>query len=146
MSVDRGWRPFWMHQAAEYVLGLVLVAAGLQSTTPTWPTIAGGLIIVNAAAVDGPLGAYKSISRALHRRLDIAVLLVVGVMAALPFLNVDAVSRVTMVVAAVVLAFVWFGTDFDKRRAAPKPADRSDAIGRAAGRFVARAAQAARKR
>jgi hypothetical protein len=33
-----------MHQAAEYLLGGVLVAQGLQSPTPAIPALAGGLI------------------------------------------------------------------------------------------------------
>jgi hypothetical protein len=30
----RAKRPFWMHQLVEYVLGIVLIAQGLQSPTP----------------------------------------------------------------------------------------------------------------
>ena len=46
-------RPFWLHQAAEYLIGLVLVAVGLQSLEPLWPTLAGGLVILNAAVSTG---------------------------------------------------------------------------------------------
>jgi hypothetical protein len=144
--IGRPWRPFWMHQGAEYLVGLVLIAAGLQSPTPTWPTLAGGLIIVNAALVDGPLGAYRAVSRSLHRRLDIGVLAVVGLLAALPVLDIDAVGRLTMAIAAGVLAFVWLGTDYTVRATRPRPVARSDAIGRSAGRMVARAVRAARNR
>ena len=54
---DKPKRPFWLHQAAEYLLGAVLIAQGLQSPTPAVPAVAGGLIMANAAIVRGPLAA-----------------------------------------------------------------------------------------
>ena len=76
---DRVLRPFWLHQAAEYLIGLVLVAQGLQSLDPVVPTLAGGLVILNAAVVDGPLGAFRLFSRRAHRIVD---LVVIGVLVA----------------------------------------------------------------
>ena len=67
-------RPFWLHQAAEYLIGLVLVAMGLQSLDPAVPTLAGGLVILNAALVDGPLGAFRMFSRRAHRIVDLVVI------------------------------------------------------------------------
>ena len=64
MTKERVRRPFWLHQAAEYLIGLVLVAQGLQSPTPLVPTLAGGVVIVNAAVVEGPLGAFRLVPRA----------------------------------------------------------------------------------
>jgi hypothetical protein len=136
-------------------VGLVLVAAGVQSPDPMFPLLAGGLIVVNAAVVDGPLGAFRFVTRPRHRILDVVVIGVVAVIAALPFLEIDGMSRVTMLVIAVILGFLWYGTNFETRPEAARrrsqaraalASDRSEAIGRSAGRLVARATAEARKR
>lgn len=154
-SAPQRWRPFWIHQASEYLLGLVLVAAGVQSPTPTFPVLAGGLIVLNAAVVSGPLGAFRLASRPQHRWLDVAVVGVVVVVACLPFLEIDAASRFTMIGVAAAMGFLWYGTNFETRPQASRrrsgardslASERSDAIGRSAGRLVAKAAQAARDR
>jgi energy-converting hydrogenase Eha subunit C len=150
----RRWRPFWVHQGAEYLLGLVLVASGVQSTTPMFPVFAGALIVVNAAVVTGPLGAFRLVSRPLHRIIDIVVVTAIVVIAAMPFLDIDTASRVTMIVIAAIMAFLWLSTNFDARddaaarRAARGPGTRydSETIGRTAGRLVGKANQYARKR
>jgi hypothetical protein len=151
----RRWRPFWIHQGAEYLVGLVLVASGMQSTTPMLPALAGGLIVLNAAVVNGPLGAFRLVTRPQHRILDLVVAGVVAVAALLPFVEIDGVSRATMLIVAVILGFLWFGTNFETRPEAARrrsevraalASDRSEAIGRTAGRFVARATAEARKR
>ena len=151
----RAWRPFWIHQGAEYLVGLVLVAGGVQSTAPLVPTLAGGLIVLNAAVVNGPLGAFRLVTRPQHRILDLVVASVVAVAALLPFVELDGVSRATMLIVAVILGFLWYGTNFEtrpeagRRRSEARAAlasDRSEAIGRTAGRFVARATAEARKR
>ena len=145
---DRLLRPFWLHQAAEYLLGLVLVAQGLQSPTPVVPAVAGGLILVNAAVVDGPLGAFRLCSRPVHRIVDLVVIGLLVVLAAIPGLDVDNTSRVLMIGIAAMLALVWWNSSFARRapRSATAPADRSEAIGRSAGRVVGGAARAFRDR
>jgi hypothetical protein len=154
VATDRRWRPFWLHQAAEYLVALVLVAAGLQSPEPLWPALAGGLVLVNAALSGPPLGAFRAVGRPLHRRLDLVVIGALVIVAALPMLTMDTASRLTILVVAVVLGVVWWGTNFadsaERRRrrlASPSPG-RVDAqsIGRTAGRLVARANEAVRKR
>ena len=54
---ERAMRPFWIHQLAEYLIGVALVAQGLQEKDPLVPAVAGVLVIVNASVVRGPLGA-----------------------------------------------------------------------------------------
>lgn len=144
MAGLNAWRPFWLHQGGEYLVGLVLAAAGMQSPTPTVPTIAGGLIIVNTALSGPPLGAFQAVSRPLHRKLDVAVVAVVAVLAAQPFWSVAALSRTVMVMVAVVLALLWIGTRFEPTPQRVSPT--SEDVGRVAGRLVARAARAARNR
>jgi len=145
---DRVLRPFWLHQAAEYLLGLVLVAQGLQSPTPVVPSLAGGLVLVNAACVDGPISAFHWFSRGLHKTLDLVVIAVIALGAALPFLDVDNTTRIVMLVVAVILGVVWLNSSFTK--AAPRTraemVDRSEAIGRGAGRIAGNIARAVRDR
>lgn len=153
---ERRWRPFWIHQGAEYLIGLVLVGAGVQSPTPTFPVLAGGLIVVNAAVVTGPIGAFRLVGRSVHRYVDVIVISVVVAVAAMPFLNIDTASRLTMVVLAAAMGFMWLSTNFDsraesaaRRNARQRPGGArydGEKIGRVAGRLVGKAGEYARKR
>ena len=78
---------------------------------------------------------------------------VLVVLAALPMLEIDAASRFTMLIVAAVLAVVWWGTNFatsaERRRyLASSTSGRvnTQSIGRTAGRLVAKAGDAMRKR
>jgi hypothetical protein len=147
--VAKGWRPFWMHQTAEYIVGLVLVASGLQAPEPLWPALMGGLVIINTALSGPPLGAFHLVGRRQHRRLDLIVLAVVAVVAILPFLTIDTSSRITMIVIVVVLGVVWWGTSFEHRQrtvGVPSGKVDADSIGRTAGRLWVKAGDAIRKR
>ena len=153
MATDRRWRPFWLHQGAEYLVAIVLIASGLQSPEPLWPALAGGLVLVNVAFSGAPLGAFRAVSRAQHRHLDLVVIAVLLVVAVLPFLNIDSASRFTMVAVALVLGFVWWGTNFAsaaerRRRTTASTIGRVDAesVGRTAGRLYAKANDVLRKR
>ena len=141
-------RPFWLHQAAEYLIGLVVVAMGLQSLHPTVPTLAGGLIILNAALVDGPLGAFRMFSRRAHRIVDLVVIGILLVLAFLPWLDNDNANRALIAAAAAMLGFVWWNSSFERRRKPQpgEPIDRSEAIGKTAGRAVGGIARVVRDR
>lgn len=157
---DRVLRPFWLHQAAEYLIGLILVAMGLQALEPTVPTIAGGVVLVNAALVDGPLGAFRLFSRRAHRVVDVVVIAGLAIVAVLPFLDLDATSRVLLGGAAFVLGVVWWNSAFQSRApkaprsagdgpplgSTAKPAGRSEAFGRGAGRLAGGIAKVVRDR
>ena len=121
---DRVLRPFWLHQVAEYLIGLALVAMGLQSPDPLVPTVAGGLIVINAAMVDGPLGAFRAVSRRTHRTIDLVLIIGLVVAAVLPW-GVDNASRIMMLIVAAVLAVVWWNSAFTRRAPAdPGPPGR----------------------
>jgi len=75
-------------------LGVILIAQGLQGTTPAVPALAGGLVVLNAAIVEGPLGAFRAVNRRQHRVLDVILITTLLVVAVLPMLNIDASSRV----------------------------------------------------
>ena len=106
------------------------------------PTLAGGLVLLNAALVDGPLGAFRLFSRRAHRIVDLVVIGTLVLLAVLPWLDVDNASRIMIAVRAVDprVRVVELGV-----RAAPsraerrRPNARSTAArrsGRSAGRAV----------
>ncbi|MCX6519465.1 MAG: hypothetical protein NTZ21_02225 [Actinobacteria bacterium] len=152
-SSGSGKRPFWMHQAVEYLLGGVLVAQGLQSPDPLVPTLAGVLVLANACTVrDGALSAFRVLSRATHRVLDVVVIAAVLVLAVQPWLAVDSGARIVMVGIAAVMAFVWWQSSFAEkakreatRAAMAAEGGRSTDIGRRAGRLVGDGINAARR-
>ncbi len=141
-----------MHQLVEYVLGMVLVAQGLQSPTPVAPAVAGGLIVVNAAIVRGaPLSAFRLLRRAQHRALDLVVLAAVLVLALQPWMAVESGARLVMVGVAAVMGVVWWNSSFAERaprsrRPVGAPGEaRGTEVGRLAGRLVGDGINAARR-
>ncbi len=142
-------RAFWMHQLAEYLLGGVLVAQGLQSPTPMAPAVVGGVVLANVAIARGPLGAFRVIGRSLHRLLDLVVIAVVAVAAIQPVVEVELTSRLVLGGIAAVLVVVWRQSEFTERAGRPPVATeggRATEIGRMAGRLVGDGISAARRR
>jgi hypothetical protein len=148
---DRARRPFWLHQLAEYVIGLILVGQGLQGPEPLVPALTGGVVLLNAAIAIGPLAAFRLVGRRLHRMLDVVVIAIVVLAAIQPWADVDVGTRAVMVGVAVVYAFVWFYSDFAEKaertqRRAALAGERSEQIGRSAGRVAGSAVTAWRRR
>jgi hypothetical protein len=135
---------------------MVIVVMGLQTLKPAVPVLAGGIVLLNAALVDGPLGAFRLFSRRAHRIVDLGVIAVLVLGAAIPVLGEDATARAVMAAGAVILAVVWWNSAFEsrssKRKAAqatssqPAKVDRSQAIGRSAGRMAGVVAKTIRDR
>ena len=141
---ERAMRPFWVHQLAEYLIGISLVAQGMQDHSPVVPTVAGALVMVNTSIARGPLGAFRLVSRGVHRWLDVVVMLLIAVGAAQPWIDVEVAGRLIMLVMLVPLGFLWFYTDWAERkdrkvRRAAQPGSTGDVVGRSAGRFAANA-------
>lgn len=145
-------RAFWVHQAAEYLIGAALVASGLQSPSPTVPALLGGIVIANAAIVDAPLGAFRAVGRRVHGVGDLVVLVLL--LAGVVWPGVDPATRVLVLGLGVVMAFVVAKTDYTEvgrraRRAGSDPApasgSRSEQVGRTAGRLTALGVQGAKK-
>lgn len=137
----RARRPFWLHQVAEYLLGIILVALGLQMPDPLVPALAGLLVLVNAAVAIGPASAFRVVGRRTHRVLDLVVIGAILVLAVQPWLAADGGTRGVMVAVAAVLGVVWYYTDFAERseRRARRMADagqRPEEIGRTVGRMA----------
>lgn len=138
---DRAMRPFWIHQLAEYLIGVALVAQGLQDPDPLVPSVAGVVVIVNVSIARGPLGAFRWVGRRLHRWLDLVVMAAILFAALQPWVEVSSAGRLIMVVMLVPLGFLWFYTDWAERpQRRERRSDRAvtgDAVGRSAGRFAA---------
>jgi len=135
-----------MHQLVEYLLGVALLSQGLRTTEPLVPTVLGALILLNVAVVDGPLSAFKAVSRGFHRGVD-AVLVAAMVVAVL---LVDLTSSVRFMIGgcAAVMAFLIWRSDYREpvKRAPVAPgAGRSEEVGRLAGRAVGHGVQAWRR-
>lgn len=147
----RARRPFWLHQLVEYIIGLILVAQGLQGPEPLVPAVVGGVVLFNAAVAIGPLGAFRLVGRRFHRILDLVAIGVVVVAAVQPWVDVDVGTRAIMIAIAVVYGFVWFYSDFAEKQArqqrrAAATGDRGEDLGRTAGRLAGNAVTAWRRR
>lgn len=141
-------RSFWMHQIAEYVIGISLVATGAQSTTPLIPVVLGAAVVLNTASADGPLSAFRRVSRGVHRVIDI-VLAIVAVVACAAA-DIDTGVRIVMVLVVAVFVVVLLRTDYSQRSSrtervrgddgGTRHSGRADRVGRMAGRASGRVA------
>ena len=140
-------RPFWLHQVVDYILGIMVMAQATKADSPLVPLVIGLFMLINAACVNGPLAAYRGLSRPGHRIADLVLWAAIVVVAALG-LGVSGGIRVTLLIVAVIWAVVIFNTNFAvpvPREKLP-PAQRSEAVGRMAGRAVAGGVNAWRRR
>jgi len=143
-------RPFWMHQVVEYIIGAVFVSAGFGSPTPVIPAVLGAIVMVNAAVAIGPASAFRLVHRRVHRIIDLVVIGLVAVATVQPWIDLDANARILIGLLGVVLAFVWWNTDFatrDERRTRRRRTASPDAeqVGRSAGRSAAETYLAAKR-
>lgn len=152
---ERAMRPFWVHQAAEYVIGIAIVAQGLQDPDPVVPSVIGTLVIFNAAIVRGPLGAFRWIGRGVHKWFDVALMALIAVTAVQPWIDINSTGRGLLLIMLLPLGFLWFYTDWAERRArserrAAAAGPTGEQVGRMAGRIAgtgyAAAKQAIKKR
>lgn len=134
-------RPFWIHQLVEYVIGFAVIAMGFQELEPAVPLTVGLIVLVNAAIVRGPLGAFRFVGRDLHRWLDVGVMIVVVVAIVQPWFEMGITGRLMLALVLVPYGFSWFYTDWaerrqraERRRAATSKT--SDDLGRRAGRLA----------
>lgn len=130
-------RPFWLHQLAEYIIGLAALATGFQSQQPLIPAVMGGLVLLNAAIADGPFGAFRWVGRRRHRWADWAVLMIMAVLTAIP--GADLSARVVQGALVVVFLVVILGTNYtepiQKRAQIAGEGGRALNLGRRAGRM-----------
>jgi len=92
-----------IHQALEYAVGFSLAGSSVRSPDRMLLVLAGLAVVANTAVLDGPLAAFGSVPRAVHRGIDM-LLAAAGVW--LAFAAGTAVStRAVLLVASAVVAF-----------------------------------------
>jgi len=138
--------PFSIHQMAEYLIGLGLIAQAAQGSRSPLPMVFGAAVVLSAALTDGPLAGWKVVSRPAHKVVDIVLAVVALLLAVLPWSGADATGRAVLLVAAALLGMLILRTSY-----APKPVrtprrrgDLAEDVGRSAGRMVGKGLKAYR--
>ena len=130
-------RPFWMHQVVEYIIGASFISAAIPSSTPIVPIVLGALVLVNAAAAIGPAGAFRVVHRQVHRVIDLVIIGLIVLASVQPVYEVQSSTRALMIALGLVMAFIWWNTDFatrDQRKA--RRGSTSSSAARSAGKAV----------
>ena len=106
-------RGFWLHQIVEYLIAAALILMSAQSDYPIVTSAFGIGLLINVTITDGPLSAYKIISRQVHRIIDwlYVVALIVGAIA----LEIDQSTRTTLFGVAIALVVIALTTNYTKR-------------------------------
>jgi hypothetical protein len=106
-------RGFWLHQIVEYLIAAALILMSAQSEYPIVTSAFGIALLINVTITDGPLSAYKIISRQVHRIIDWlhVVALIVGAIA----LEIDQSTRRTLFGVAIALVVIALTTNYTKR-------------------------------
>jgi hypothetical protein len=117
-----GLVPFWAHQLAEMLLGLLLLVEGARTGEHTAVLVGlGGLLLLLALMSDGALGVWPRIGRRLHRVLDFVAAAALAVSPLV--LSLDAVLAI-VVLEVAALGMVWLAlrTNWAVRaRRSPRP-------------------------
>jgi hypothetical protein len=71
-SSDRARLPFWLHQAFEYGVAVLVAGLGLHlgGSTEAALVVAGAVLLLGSLATQGPLGAFRLLSPVAHRVVD----------------------------------------------------------------------------
>ncbi len=106
-------RGFWLHQIVEYLIAAALILMSAQSEYPIVTSAFGIALLINVTITDGPLSAYKIISRQVHRIIDwlYVVALIVGSLS----LDIDQSTRTTLFGVAVALVVIALSTNYTKK-------------------------------
>lgn len=142
---------FWIHQVVEYGLAIVVLSQGAQAGAPVPAGIAAGALVLLAVTAQAPLGAFRVVSRPVHRVLDIVVVVAL-VLVAVGFRDeLGTGGLIVLGASAFALAVLVIRTDYTPprpRRSPGTPAGPTtgEELGRAAGRVVGRGIHAYRRR
>ncbi len=142
MSADG--RPYWLHQVAEYVVGLILLLliTRVDGDAATLLAVGGALVLVNVAISGPPAGCVRIVSRPVHRWTDVAV---VAALVVLPIVFHDQATStvwIALIGCAVVLLVIRLTTSYavkPQREPMPPLSDIAKASPRALGRAIGKA-------
>jgi hypothetical protein len=110
--------PFWAHQLAELLLGVVLLFEGARSGTHVAVMVAGGVLLLFTLVTDGPLAAWPRLPRRAHRMGDFAFAALLAISPLLVGAE-DALAILLLEVAAVVMLWLALRGDFRTPKARP---------------------------
>ncbi|HTN78190.1 MAG TPA: hypothetical protein VMK16_00845 [Acidimicrobiales bacterium] len=137
-------RPYWLHQVAEYIVGLVLLLSIARAHGDAAPLLGAGaaLVLINVAISGPPAGCVRMVSRPVHKWTDVAV---VAALVAMPIVFHDRASStvwLVMIFSALVLLVVRLTTNYSvkpPREPMPPISDIAKASPRALGRALGKA-------
>ena len=146
MPVAARGLPFSIHQVAEYLIGLGLIAQAVQGSKSLLPIVFGAAVLLSAALTDGPLAGWKTVSRPAHKVVDIVLAIVAVLLAVLPWSGADASARAVLLIAAALLGMLILRTSYAPKsvRAPRNRGDLAEDVGRSAGRMVGKGLKAYR--
>lgn len=116
--------PFWAHQLAELLLGVVLLFEGARNGTHVGVMVAGITLMLFTLLTDGPLAAWPRLPRRAHRIGDFVFVAVLAVSPLLVGVD-DVIPIVLLEGAAVLMLWLALRSEFRapaKRRKASAPA------------------------
>ncbi len=123
-SHERARLPFWLHQALEYVVAVVVAGVGLHlgGLTEASLVAAGALLLLSSLATRGPLGAFRLLSPAAHRLVDWAVVVALVAMPLVQLPHFDVLSAALLWLVAGSIAQLARGTRYAAVAARTAPA------------------------
>ena len=108
-------RPFWAHQALEYVLALALLSHVLRVDDGLWPRLLAAGLLINVAVVDGPLGAFRLVTRKQHRVADVLLATGAVVLGVQWWVELSTLTRVVLLGIGVLLSALIPITQWESR-------------------------------
>ena len=120
--------PFWAHQLAELLLGVVLLFEGARNGAHAGVMIAGIALMLFTLSTDGPLAAWPRLPRRVHRIGDFVFAALLAVSPLLVGFD-EVLTIVLLEGAAVVMLWLALRSEFRapaRRRKATSPAPAPD--------------------
>ena len=108
-------RPFWAHQALEYVLALALLSHVLRVDDGLWPRLLAAGLLINVAVVDGPLGAFRLLTRKQHRAVDVVLAGAAVLLGVQWWIDLSTLTRIVVVGIGALLAALVPITQWESR-------------------------------
>ena len=141
--------PFWIHQAVEYLVGLLVLFEAAHTHQAAIGLGAGVLLLLLASAGQGPLSAFRKVPRHVHRIGDLALMVLLAAVAVVFRSKLGSAGVGVLVVVVVVLAGLAWRTDYRPPQARVPLRQRipkvdAERVGRGAGKAVGSAAVAGR--
>lgn len=97
------WIPFWVLQASELALAVVLADLSIHVPHGQALIAAAAILFVLALTADGPLGILRVVGKRTHVQLAVVVAVVFGVAVWLPTLHADSEEKVVVMVVSIGL-------------------------------------------